>query len=761
MLKPGISAQAIQYNRPQPAQAGAGENVAENYKYKAFISYSHKDEKWAAWLHRALETYKVPKQLVGEVTDFGPVPERLAPVFRDREELSSATRLGDALERALAGSAVQIVICSPNAAQSHWTNEEILTYKRLGRSDRIFCLIVDGEPGSSDAECFPEALRYEIGDDGELTDTLSEPIAADARKGKDGRSNAKLKLIAGILGVDFDRLKQREHHRQQRRMLVLATAAIVGMAITSGLAVSAWLARNEAEAQRARAEIEADKAQRTTEFLVGVFRVVDPSEARGNSITARELLDKGAASIETDLADQPEVQADLMDAMGTAYTGLGLYPEAVRLADGAVRRRLDVFGDEHPVVARSRSNLGRVLTLAAEYEAAEGTLRDALATRRAVYGDESSEVAETATLLADVLKETARYDDALLLVEEALSIRKALYSGGHVAIAENLEDIGLIRRAQGQYAEAVRHLREAVGMRRAVDGENSPELAQAVNNLALTLLDLDEAAEAETYFREALAMKRVILGDVHPEIATGLNNIGFTLELRGELEQAEEHYRQSLTMTRQLLSAAHPDVAERIANLAFVRYARGATDDAIANLREALEMRQATLGPMHPATAGTATNLGFWLIDEGAYDEAEPMLLAALAARRESLGADHPQTAGTMTVLANLYLATSQFDAALGYARDAEAILAASLPDDHWRLAAARNTTGLALAGTGAYAEAEPILLASLAGLENAPIPDLADDAHEQLAQFYEDWGRPAEAGRYRNRIENTAAADR
>ena len=123
--------------------------MADKFKYRAFISYSHSDEKWAAWLHRALETYKVPKHIVGQTTACGIVPERLAPVFRDREELATATSLGDTLTRALEDSACQIVICSPRAAQSRWTNEEILTFKRLGRSNRIFCLIVDGEPGAS------------------------------------------------------------------------------------------------------------------------------------------------------------------------------------------------------------------------------------------------------------------------------------------------------------------------------------------------------------------------------------------------------------------------------------------------------------------------------------------------------------------------------------------------------------------------------------------------------------------------------------
>jgi len=112
----------------------------EAFAYRAFISYSHRDEKWARWLHRALETYRVPKHLVGQTTAMGVIPARTAPVFRDRDELASATDLGTILRAALAGSACQIVICSPASAASHWVNEEILSFKRLGRADRIFCL---------------------------------------------------------------------------------------------------------------------------------------------------------------------------------------------------------------------------------------------------------------------------------------------------------------------------------------------------------------------------------------------------------------------------------------------------------------------------------------------------------------------------------------------------------------------------------------------------------------------------------------------
>lgn len=726
------------------------------YKYRAFISYSHADEKWAAWLHKALETYRVPKYLVGEETAFGPVPARIAPIFRDREELSTATSLGNTLTQALEDSASQIVICSPRAAASRWTNEEILTFKRLGRSDRIFCLIVDGEPGASDnpetvdQECFPPALIYQIGPDGELTDTRGEPIAADARKGKDNKQNAKLKLIAGMLGVGFDSLRQREQQRRQRRLAVLAAAAVAGMAITSSLAVTAYLARIEAEEQRNRAQIEAETARQTTQFMVDLFKVSDPSESLGNTITAREILDKGAARIDSELTDQPEIQATLMDTMGTVYTSLGLYPQAADLVDKSLGKRRELFGYLHPEVAASLAHLGEVQTLSANYAAAEANMRESVEVRRVLFGPRSAEVAESLTGLGEVLHRAGDYDQAREMFSNALSIRRELFAEPHTAIAESLEDLGLNDYEQGRFDDAVASLTDALAMRRALHGELHPLLAQAIGNLAWALTNLGEFDRAESLMREGLAMKRQLHAGMHPDIALYLNNIARIRETQKDFDEAELLYREALQMTRELLGDRHPEVAVVLGNLAFVLYEKSDKEAAIAMMRDSLDIRQEVFGSEHPATAGLETSLGFWLTEKGEYAEAEALLEESLAVRQRLLGPEHPKTAGTLTVIANLMIETGRFDAALDAARNAKSALLLSLPEDHWRVAVAMNYEGLALAGLGDYEAAESLLLASLDGLENAPIPAMAENGRKKLAEFYEAWGRPQQAAAYR-----------
>jgi tetratricopeptide (TPR) repeat protein len=733
--------------------------LADKFKYKAFISYSHADEKWAAWLHKALETYRVPRHLVGQDTAYGPVPDRIAPIFRDREELSTATSLGDTLTEALRGSACQIVICSPRAARSRWTNEEILTFKRLGRSDRIYCLIVDGEPNASDdpenadQECFPPALRYELGDDLKLGNTRTEPIAADARPGKDSRLSVKLKLISGMLGVGYDALRQRDAQRRHRRMMLLTAAAVTGMAITTGLAITAYFARIEAEAQRNQAQIDAERARQVTDFMVGLFRLSDPSEARGNTITVREVLDTGAARIDAELAGQPEVRATLMDTMGTVYQSLALYPEAGALLDKALATRRERFGPRHQDVAQSMAHLAEVLSLQAEYAAAEPMYREALETQRSLLGVDSPQVAATLLGLADMLTMDGRFAEAEPLLRESLSIRRRSGDSYTLEIAETLEYLGMNQYDQGIYDEAEKLLREAVAMQRRLVTEGlHPDLADSISNLALVLSGSNRDDEVEVLYREALAMnQRLQLDDAHPTIAANLNNLAFVLHDKKEYDEAEEMFRAVIDMRRKRLGEEHPEVALAMNNLAFLLYDKGDRAEAMAMATDSLAMFEHLFPEGHPNVATSLTNLARWQIDSGELESAEPMLERSIAMQEEMLGADHPRTAVTRTELARVRYYSGRYDEAAAAAAAARASLAASLSPDNWRTAWAGVIEGAALSRKKEFAAAERLLVDGYEIMKADP--GTAASSLEQtgafLAELYTSWGKPAQASEY------------
>jgi hypothetical protein len=237
-----LVAQARPDERPLTSPPEAFPETAaesEGQKYLAFLSYSHRDTAWAKWLHRALEGYRIDKDVVGRETAAGPVPKALRPIFRDREDFAAGHSLTDQTLASLVSSKFLIVICSPSSAKSKYVEEEIRRFKALGRGGRIIPIIVGGEPDGGQNECFPAALRFKIGPDGSITAQREEPIAADARPHRDGKELAKRKIIAGLLGVPLDEIIHRAERAQRRRKRILAGTITAGLLLIIG-AIVGW-----------------------------------------------------------------------------------------------------------------------------------------------------------------------------------------------------------------------------------------------------------------------------------------------------------------------------------------------------------------------------------------------------------------------------------------------------------------------------------------------------------------------------------------
>jgi WD40 repeat protein len=304
-----------------PSLSNAAEQ-ARTARYWAFISYSQRDLKWGQWLIHALETYRIPKQLVGKETTDGVVPKRLAPVFRDRDELSGAADLGEKIREAVEQSRTLIVICSPNSAHSEWVNKEVIAFKSNGRGSRVLTLIVDGEPNAADAkrECFPPAVRYQVDESGVVTEEAAEPLAADARDEGDGKSNALLKLIAGILDVDYDALRRRDHERRIRRLWIGGGIVALFAATFLGIAIYANQQRNHAndEARAARAAL---SAQTATQSRISLTEFPQRS-----LLLAVEALNITAEKLEPPVTSAEEALRESLASVGGIGLGAGKKP---------------------------------------------------------------------------------------------------------------------------------------------------------------------------------------------------------------------------------------------------------------------------------------------------------------------------------------------------------------------------------------------------------------------------------------------------
>ena len=310
------------------------------FRYWAFVSYSHQDESWGRWLHRALESWRLPQGLVGAPIAAGVVPARLAPVFRDRDELPTATDLGQTVSEALRQSWSLVVVCSPAAAASRWVNEEVRAFQRLGRGDRIHCLLVAGE-GNDPTPCFPPALREAAG--------FGEPVAADVRRGGDGRSAARLKLVAGILGLPYDRLVQRDHQRSYRRVVAFAAAAVFALAVLATFTLVTLSSRREAEAQRGHAE-------GLVEFMLGDLRRKLEPEGKLATLDAvgKEALAYYAAQ------DPASLDADALARRARALHQIGEVADQRGQLDDALAVFREAARSTAELLARDRDNPQRI-----------------------------------------------------------------------------------------------------------------------------------------------------------------------------------------------------------------------------------------------------------------------------------------------------------------------------------------------------------------------------------------------------------------
>jgi tetratricopeptide (TPR) repeat protein len=447
-----------------------GPSIAgSDYRYWAFISYSSKDKAWGRWLHRAIETYGIPAQLVSHPTPAGhPAPRRFHPLFRDRDELPASADLGAQIEEALRASRYLIVVCSRHAAQSRWVNKEIETFQKFDRHGRILAIIVDGEPNAGDErECFPPALRQ------------FEPIAADARPQGDGKTNAKLRLLAGMLGVSFDALKQRDAHRQIRRLQLAVSAALL---VVISLAGMAWYSNH----QRIKAVKARQQAESILEYLLYDLR--DKLQPVGRLDIVHDVqkrVDEYYRQLGTEKSD-----ANTLRNRGTAFNNEG----DRLLAQGDLAGALSAYREYQTIMQRltaaDPSNAGWQRDLSVSHDRigdvllAQGDLGGALQAYRATF-----------TIL------------------ERLAAADPSNAGWQFDLGISHERIGSVLQAQGDLSAALtafERKREIISRLAAADPSNAGwqrDLSVSHNKIGDVLLAQGDLGGALQAYRAALAVR--------------------------------------------------------------------------------------------------------------------------------------------------------------------------------------------------------------------------------------------------------------
>ena len=470
---------------------------------------------------------------------------------------------------------------------------------------------------------------------------------------------------------------------------------------------------------RARAEGEARKTKAVEAYLVSVFDVANPFAPpgrRGEDVTARALLDRGAAGIGPALDREPEVQAELRGVLGHVYVNLGLFDTAEPLLRTALEQQRALHGDRHADVAAAMARLGDALTRMSRYDDAEPLLREALAQRRLLLGNAHTDTATSMEHLATLYQERTQYGRAEPLFREALAVRQSIQGRGHEDVATSLNNLGLLLQMNGRSDQTEPLYRDALAIRVQRLGEDHPLTAQSAHNLAQLLQESGRITEAESLYRRALAAKRKSLGNAHPSVTVNLNNLANLLAIeQGKVDEAEALVREALALDRQMFRAPHAYIAESLRRLGIVLRLKGDFDGAERTFREALAMNQTLFGQSHLRIASLLNQLGLTR-------HAKEDLSAAIALFRESreqyarlVGEQH---LNYLTVSNNLAGALREH----GDSGEAEALfrgtasrLKADVRAHREQLIAAQVGLGVCLTRRGRAPEALPLLESALA----------------------------------------------
>jgi serine/threonine protein kinase/tetratricopeptide (TPR) repeat protein len=411
-----------------------------------------------------------------------------------------------------------------------------------------------------------------------------------------------------------------------RRHWPAVAAVAAGGVILSGL-IAFYTMRLQTE--RDRAQLEAVKAARMTEFMTGLLTASDPyaDRARPGEPTVRELLDDGAARVERELAGRPELQADIMTVIGRVYQRLNLHDKARPLLEQALVRAHEADGPSSARVAQSLNDLG-VQMRTENWNRSVALLQEALAMRRQVLGNEDAKVAITLVELSRTYMNRGRSDLSEPLLREALAIRRKVYGNGHRETGTSMSDLASLLRERGDLAQAEALFRENVAIRRKVHVGDHPDVGTSLGNLARVLLLKGDHVAAEALFREQLAIyaKRF---DTHMLVGATWNNLSYALRGQGRLEEAEAAARKALPLVRAARGDHHPDTASTMVNVGRFELEHGRTVEAEALIAPALKFRQEAF-PAHDRRIAVARSwLGATYTTAGRYAEAEPLLVEA------------------------------------------------------------------------------------------------------------------------------------
>lgn len=404
----------------------------------------------------------------------------------------------------------------------------------------------------------------------------------------------------------------------------------VAVGVFSGLATVLIAFAITQAIQLRRITRERDRADRVSAFMANMFKISDPNEARGNSVTAREILDRASKDIDAGLAKDPQLQAQMMDVMGLVYQNLGLYPRAQSLLEKAVAIKRPLFGQGGVETLKSMNALVSVLSHQARYKEAEKLGRQTLELARIKLGPTDRNTIKSMHDLGNILEDEGQFEESEKLQRDSLRIAREVLGPNDADIVKFMSGVATVEVRKNHLAEAERIQREALEIQRRILGPDHPDTLLLMNNLAATLDDAGHPEEAEKLERELLNTQVRILGPDHADTLMTTSNLSNYISDQGRYAEAEKLQRQNLEIQRRVLGPEHPETLRTMDNLANAISEQHRYAEAERLERETIELRKKISGPENPLTAMAVYDLACILALEGRHEEAFSQLRQSL-----------------------------------------------------------------------------------------------------------------------------------
>jgi eukaryotic-like serine/threonine-protein kinase len=391
---------------------------------------------------------------------------------------------------------------------------------------------------------------------------------------------------------------------------VVVILLVISFAITTAVqAQRIARERDRANRESARANLEAKAALQVSDFLAGLFRVSDPGESRGRAVSAREVLDKGAARIMADLRPDPVLQARLLYTMGDVYRNLGALDRAEQLLEQSVSIRSQVLGPDAPDTLRASSLLGTVYDTEGKTAVAEQLLTSVLERERRVLGENHPNTLKTLNNLTNVYDNQGLYEKAFPMVQDLFERRRKTLGTDHLDTLASEYNLAIALYRRQDLSGAERLLTEAASSFSRVEGTDHPHTLLARDLLAEVYLDLNRYSESKRIREEVYKTRVRVLGPDHMDTLGTLLGLANTARREGRFPEAEKLFRNTLEAQTRVLSPDHPDTLATQASLATMLSNSEKFGEAEQLWHETLSRMQRILGVNHPATANCYVGL--------------------------------------------------------------------------------------------------------------------------------------------------------